>query len=122
MSQTHSIVCHATKERLWIGQGTGPMTNFYSREPKTMEALQWFLQKNRDHALRMICNDLDESCINYLCWSGVYHSWRIRYRGVDLGVFRGTLPEAVKEALNDDKWRFLPHDVEYEKAQVSRGE
>jgi hypothetical protein len=114
MSQTHSIVCDATKEKLWIGQGTGPMTCFYSGERKTMEALQWFLQKNREHTLRMICDDLDWYCLDYLCWSGTHNKWRIKDRGVDLGVFSGTLPEAVRKALDRENIHFLSSGIEYE--------
>lgn len=120
MSQTHSIVCDATREKLWIGQGTGPMTSFYSGDPETMEALHWFLQKNRDHPLRMVCEDLDETCQDYLCWSGIYNKWRIKDRGVDLGVFGGTLPQAVKEALGEDRLSFLLAGIEYTDSRVDR--
>ena len=112
MSQTHSIVCHATREKLWIGQGTGPMTNFYSGEKDTMEALSWFLEKNREHPLNIVCDDLD-NLSDYLCWSGTFNDWLIERDGISLGFFSGSLPEVVKRALEDDSLRFMPPTVKY---------
>jgi hypothetical protein len=116
MSQTHSIVCHETKEMLWIGQGTGGMSCFYSGEPHTMEALRWFLAKNREHALNMVCCDTDEDCVYYACWSGIHCDWRIKEDGVDLGVFSGTLPQAIMEAT-EAYHHFFPSNIEYEQVQ-----
>ena len=113
MSQTHSIVCHETKEMLWIGQGNGGMSCFYTGEPETMEALRWFLVKNGEHALNMVCCDTDEACVDYACWSGVHCDWRIKKDGTDLGVFSGTLPQAVMEATGVYH-HFFPPNIEYE--------
>ena len=113
MSQTHSIVCHKTKEMLWIGQGAGDMAIFYSGEPETMEALRWFLVKNREQALNMVCDGGDEDCWDYACWSGVHCDWRIKDSGVDLGVFSGTLPQAVQKATGAYH-HFFPPYIEYE--------
>jgi hypothetical protein len=113
MSQTHSIVCHETKEMLWIGQGNGWLATFYTGEPETMEALRWFLVKNGEHALNLVCCDTDEACVDYACWSGVYCDWRIKEDGVDLGVFSGTLPQAIRRATGVCH-HFFPSNIEYE--------
>ena len=44
MSRTYSLVCEETKSCLWVGQGHGEMTVFYSGEPQTMERLGRFLR------------------------------------------------------------------------------
>ena len=129
MSQTHSIVCHETKEKLWIGQGNGGMSCFYTGESETMEALRWFLDKNREYALNMVCNnnDNDEACVDYACWSGVYCDWRIKEhstrlgadQGVDLGVFPGTLPQAIQDATKAPHLFFPPY-IEYEQVKEKK--
>lgn len=43
MSQTFSIACPKTKQRVWIGQGIGWMDSFYSGDDTTMETLRQFL-------------------------------------------------------------------------------
>jgi hypothetical protein len=43
VSQTFRLVCHETKQKIWIGQGWGAMDTFYSGEPETMERLGRFL-------------------------------------------------------------------------------
>ena len=114
MSQTHSIVCHATKERVWIGQGSGGISCFYSGEPATMEALRWFLDKNRYQDLAMICDDLDWDCLDYARWT-IGGPWQISLKGEVLGVYdTNTLPQAIKQALNDDEIIFFPCDVTYD--------
>jgi hypothetical protein len=65
MSQTWSLVCHDTKEKVWIGQGNGQMSNFYSCEPNTMEALRKFLIDTIGKKLEFICDDSDWDCIDY---------------------------------------------------------
>ena len=121
MSQTHSIVCHETKEKLWIGQGNGGMSCFYTSEPETMEALRWFFDKNRKHALNMVCNDTDEACVDYACWSGAHCDWRIKVDGFDRGVFSGTLPLSVMEAT--EAWHcFFPSYIKYEKVEKDASE
>jgi len=124
MSQTHSIVCHATKQKLWIGQGTGIMSNFYSGEPKTMEALKWFLGENRKHALNIICDDSDGDCTEYVDWSGIHNcGWRISYNGVARGVFKGTLPEAVHKAMPErEHMNFLIFGITYEEIPYRKRE
>jgi hypothetical protein len=96
---------------LWIGQGTGGMGFFYNGEPKTMEALRWFLDKNHEHDLNMMCDS--EECVDYACWSGAHCDWRIKDDGVDLGVFSGTLPQAIQEATGVYQ-HFFPPGIEYE--------
>jgi hypothetical protein len=98
---------------LWIGQGTGGMSIFYTGEPETMEALRWFFDKNSEYDLNMVGCDTDEACVDYACWSGVHCGWRIKEDGVDLGVFSGTLPQAVHEATGKDQGFFPPY-IEYE--------
>jgi hypothetical protein len=67
MSQTFSLVCHATKQTLWIGQGHGGvMSSFYYGEPKTMERLKRFLVATMGKNLVLmenerIANLLDET-------------------------------------------------------------
>ncbi len=57
MSQTFSLVCMDTKQWIWIGQGWGSMTSFYTGEPETMARLQRFLNAHRDKELRFLCDD-----------------------------------------------------------------
>jgi len=45
MSETYSLVCHDTKETLWIGQGYPNMRVFYSADPDTVQRLGRFLSK-----------------------------------------------------------------------------
>lgn len=53
MSRTFELVCHDTKEMLWIGQGNGVdgMTCFYSDNQERMEQLGLFLQRTAGKAL-----------------------------------------------------------------------
>jgi hypothetical protein len=57
MSQTFNLVCHAKRKKIWIGQGWGSMTNFYSGMPDRMEHLKRFLNDTRGHALVLLCDD-----------------------------------------------------------------
>jgi hypothetical protein len=116
MSQTHSIVCHETKEKLRIGQGTEGMGIFYTGESETMEAMRWFLDKNRKHALNMVGCDTGEICVDYACWSGIHCDWRIKKDGIDRGVFSGTLPQAIQEATGVCH-HFFPSNIEYEQVE-----
>lgn len=60
MSQTFSIVCHETKQKIWIGQGNGGrMTVFYSSMPDVMDRLARFLSAMKGKPLVLICNDTD---------------------------------------------------------------
>jgi hypothetical protein len=66
MSQTFSLVCHETKQLLWIGQGhRGAMTNFYAGDPETMSRLGRFLEITRGKALVVVCNDTDGYDLEY---------------------------------------------------------
>ena len=60
MSETFSIACHETKSRVWIGQGWGEMTCFYTGEPETMERLRRFFNAHKGKPLVFVCNDEDE--------------------------------------------------------------
>ena len=62
MSQTFSIVCDETKQKLWIGQGHGhKMTCLYSGEKETMENIRKFLDSTMGKPLRMVVDaDLDD--------------------------------------------------------------
>jgi len=65
MSQTFSITCPETKTKVWIGQGFGQMTTFYSREPETMARLGDFLRKHEGKALVLLCDDTHEMLCDY---------------------------------------------------------
>lgn len=52
MSTCFHLVCHETRQMLWIGQGHGgDMTTFYSGVPETMERLAAFLRTTRGKPL-----------------------------------------------------------------------
>ena len=59
MSQTFSLICLETKERLWIGQGWGAMETLY-RTPAHVARLMHFLNTHRDLTLRFVCDDLSD--------------------------------------------------------------
>lgn len=66
MSQTFSIVCHETRQMLWIGQGReGVMTSFYSGDPIVMERLGRFLEATRGRPLVVVCNDTEGFDLEY---------------------------------------------------------
>jgi len=58
MSRTYSLVCHETKQTLWIGQGPG-MSTFYSGHADCMERLGRFLSATIGHQLVVECDDLE---------------------------------------------------------------
>lgn len=64
MSSTWSLVCHDTKQTIWIGQGNGQMSNFYYGEPATMERLKRFFQVTAGKPLVLlideVVHDLDD--------------------------------------------------------------
>lgn len=68
MSQTYSLVCHETRQRVWVGQGWGRMESFYSGEPATMRRLGTFLAAHEGHALMFLCEDTNESILDYREW------------------------------------------------------
>lgn len=57
MSRTFALVCHETKLCVWIGQGNGPMTNFYTGDQNVMERLRRFLNEHKGKPLEFICHD-----------------------------------------------------------------
>lgn len=65
MSQTFSIVCHETKQKVWVGQGWGLMTNFYRGDPKTMERLGDFLRTHEGKPLFLLCDDSNDMFCGY---------------------------------------------------------
>lgn len=58
MSQTFSLVCHETKQAIWIGQGHGSMGSLYYGEVHTMENLKRFLNEHRGKSLEFLCDDI----------------------------------------------------------------
>lgn len=61
MSRTFSLVCHETKQYLWVGQGSTEMTTFYSGEPETMKRLAEFLKNTKGKSLVLMCDDTEGS-------------------------------------------------------------
>lgn len=60
MSHTYRIVCHETKQKLWIGQGFVGMTTFYTGEQIVMEKLRRFLIATKGKPLMLMCTDTDD--------------------------------------------------------------
>jgi hypothetical protein len=58
MSNTFSLVCHETRQRVWIGQGWGMMTTLYSGEQQAMDDLREFLNLTAGKPLQFICDDV----------------------------------------------------------------
>jgi hypothetical protein len=56
MSQTFSLVCLECKAWIWVGQGWGSMTAFYTN-PARMAQLQRFLNAHLNHTMRFVCDD-----------------------------------------------------------------
>jgi len=65
MSQTWSLVCDETREKIWIGQGTARMSIFYTAHPEIMAELKEFLADHRDKPLRFICDEGNDECLEY---------------------------------------------------------
>ena len=57
MSQTFSFVCKEAKLKIWVGQGWGSMTNFYSGMPEVMLRLVRFLAMTLGKPVMLLCND-----------------------------------------------------------------
>ena len=68
MSQTFSLVCHETQKRVWVGQGWGEMTVFYSGDSGTMDALGSFLQHHEGKQLVVLCDDKNDYILEYGEW------------------------------------------------------
>jgi hypothetical protein len=60
MSQTFELVCHGTKQKIWIGQGWGEMSVFYSGMPDVMERLRRFFVATKGLPLVLLCTDTEE--------------------------------------------------------------
>lgn len=58
MSRTFELVCHETRQRLWIGQGREEMTNLYVY-PAARERLRSFLAATKGKPLVLLCSDTD---------------------------------------------------------------
>ena len=66
MSQTFRLVCHETKQKIWIGQGWGKMDTFYSDEPETMGKLGRFLLETMGKNLVVLDDNSDyDDCGEY---------------------------------------------------------
>ena len=65
MSQTFDLVCHETKKRIWIGQGWGKMTNFYTGEKITMESLKQFFNDHMYKDIQFVCSDASDDIHEY---------------------------------------------------------
>jgi hypothetical protein len=65
MAQTFSLVCEETRKKIWVGQGTGKMTSFYTGEPRIMERLGIFLREHEGKTLRLLCDDWNAMLLDY---------------------------------------------------------
>ncbi len=68
MSDTFYLVCDETKKKLWIGQGWGSMTNFYSGEKETMELLKRFLNEHISPKTIRFTSYHDDEVMEYECF------------------------------------------------------
>jgi hypothetical protein len=57
MSQTFSIYCAETNQTIWVGQGWGEMSSFYSGNSEIMERLGRFLRVTAGKPLVLVCDD-----------------------------------------------------------------
>lgn len=57
MSNTFSLICRETKSTLWIGQGNGVMTTFYTGNAEIMERLHRFLCAHMGKQLEVVNDD-----------------------------------------------------------------
>lgn len=58
MSQTFSLVCHETRQALWVGQGReGVMTSLYG-SGEHLERLADFLRQTSGKPLVLLCDDI----------------------------------------------------------------
>lgn len=65
MSQTFSLVCHETRQTLWIGQGhRGVMSSLYAGEEQ-LTLLRTFLAATIGKPLVLVCNDTDQTTDGY---------------------------------------------------------
>jgi len=69
VSATYSLACPKTRRYVWIGQGWGSMTTFYTGEPQTMEHLRTFLNAHMGEVLRFVSNDAT------LLYEGGWEEW-----------------------------------------------
>lgn len=81
MSETYELVCHATRQRLWVGQGRQGhgMEIFYSGEPETLDLLKRFLAATVGYELILLCTDRpgqNDDWLDYEEFKGVAPSSR----------------------------------------------
>ncbi len=60
MSDTFNLVSHASRKRVWIGQGSLSMTNFYAGDSDVMSELKRFLNDTRGEALYFVSDTHDD--------------------------------------------------------------
>lgn len=69
MSKTFDLVCKEAKLKIWVGQGSHTMSNFYSGVPKVMQRLGRFLEATRGKPLLLVCDDTQgsqfEDCVEF---------------------------------------------------------
>jgi len=65
MSDTWSLICDETREKIWVGQGNVSMSIFYSGEKSTMRELAEFLDRNKWKNLRLVSDMLCEDHEDY---------------------------------------------------------
>jgi len=66
MSATFSLVCHETRQTIWIGQGyVDDMEAFYSGDEETMTRLRRFLQATMGKPLVLLCDDVHDEIAEY---------------------------------------------------------
>jgi hypothetical protein len=57
MSQTFSLICPTTKQKIWVGQGQESMMVFYADDAPVLARLGRFLARHADHPLLLVCDD-----------------------------------------------------------------
>ncbi len=65
MSQTFSLVCHETRQTIWVGQGWRSMTSFYWGQPSVMRRLHRFLEHTRGKPLVLLCDHERDDIADY---------------------------------------------------------
>ena len=65
MSDTWNLVSHESRKKIWVGQGNGNMSTFYSGEPETMEHLKRFLNDTKGESLELVSDMMEEKHHNY---------------------------------------------------------
>jgi hypothetical protein len=66
MSQTYSIICRETKQRVWIGQGDKEnIISYYYGSPVVMENLLGLLNSTIGKKLEAVCNNTNEEVYDF---------------------------------------------------------